>query len=156
MPKQINIEIKESKVKLSELLKEEWDKKKAHRIEMLYLIKSKEENYKRNLAVRLGYSRTTIDEWLRRYEREGLKGLLSISKSPGAPTKFPKNVRLALTKKLNSKHNFRTYVDIQRYLKDKYELELPYSTVHDYIRYQLDFDLKAELKTNATATAGGR
>ncbi len=156
MPKQINIEIKESKVKLSELLKEEWDKKKAHRIEMLYLIKSKEENYKRNLAVRLGYSRTTIDEWLRRYEKEGLKGLLSISKSPGAPTKFPKNVRLALTKKLSSKHNFRTYVDIQRYLKDKYDLELPYSTVHDYVRYQLDFDLKAELKTSTTVAAGGR
>jgi len=153
MPKQINVEIKESKARLAELLKDEWDKKKAHRIEMLYLIKSNEESYKRNLAQRLGYSRTTIDEWLRRYEEKGLKGLLSISKSPGAPTKFPKNVRQALVKKLSSKHTFRTYVDIQRYLKDKYDLDLPYSTVHDYVRYQLNFDLKAELKTSV---AGGR
>lgn len=152
MPKKIDIQIKESKVKLAELLKDEWDKKRAHRVEMLYLIKAGEENYKRNLADRLGYSRTTIDEWLKRYEEGGMKSLLSISKSPGAPTKFPKNVRQGLVKKLNSKHTFRTYVDIQRYLKDKYDLELPYSTVHDYVRYQLNFDLKANVKQVAVGS----
>ncbi len=150
MPKKIDIFIRESKTKLTSLLENELDKKRAHRIEMLYLIKNEEEFYKRNLANRLGYSRTTIDEWLRRYEEGGLKGLLSISKSPGAPTKFPKKVRQGLLRKLNSKHSFRTYVDIQRYLRDRYELDLPYSTVHDYVRYQLKVDLKARVKQNAS------
>lgn len=150
MPKKIDIYVRESKVKLAAMLENEWDKKKAHRIEMLYLIKSDEEHYKRNLANRLGYSRTTVDEWLRRYEEGGLKSLLSISKSPGAPTKFPKRVRQGLLRRLNSKHTFRTYVDIQRHLKDKYDLDLPYSTVHDYVRYQLNIDLKAMVKQNSS------
>jgi hypothetical protein len=48
-----------------------------------------------------------------------------------------------LKKRLSEPEGFGSYKEIQRWLAEEHELELPYSTVHRIVRY----DLEAKPKT---------
>lgn len=137
----LSIIISESASELRKMVKKESDARKKDRLRALYLIKIGEVTYQKDLARLLCYSNPTIRAWLNSYQEGGIEGLLTIGKSTGAPSKLPDEIRDSLKEHL-AKDSFQSYVQVQRFLLDEFELELPYHTVYDIVRYQMKMKLR--------------
>ena len=109
------------------------------RIHMLVLIKEGKRSTRKAVAKYLAVHRNTIRDWLTVYESGGLTALLQI-KSPGAPCgqrSLPKNVLSALVERLKYTCGFGSYVELQTWLKETYDISIRYKTLHRIVRYQL-------------------
>ena len=100
----------------------------------------------RSAAARhLGVHRNTIANWLQLYEDGGIEALREI-KDPGpdpGQQSIPPKVMEKLKKRLSKPEGFGSYKEIQQWLAEKHDLELPYSTVHGIVRYELEAKPKA-------------
>ena len=100
----------------------------------------------RSAAARpLGVHRNTIANWLQLYEDGGIEALREI-KDPGpdpGQQSIPPEVMEKLKKRLSKPEGVGSYKEIQQWLAEKHDLELPYSTVHGIVRYELEAKPKA-------------
>ena len=85
----------------------------------------------------LGCAESTIYRWFKKYQKQGLEGLLAIKISPGRPTKIGGTALRELHKQLKTSTGFGSYGEIQEWLAKEHRLETAYSTVHGTVRYRL-------------------
>jgi hypothetical protein len=80
-----------------------------------------------------------VAAWLRRYRDGGLEALL-LYKEAGAPAgqkTLPPPVFEQLKRRLAPPTGFASYLDIQRWLREAFALEVPYKTLYGIVHYQL-------------------
>ena len=71
------LEITESEEKLKEMLGKQKTASDKERLQVLYLLKSKQATTVQAAAELIGRNRSTVQEWLRGYRENGIVGILS-------------------------------------------------------------------------------
>ena len=142
-----SIQITQSKAELEELLRESHNLREKERIQVLYLLKSKQLKIQ-EVAQVVGKHRGTIHRWLSKYSQGGIDALLSFKYSPGRKSKLPVWAMKALEKQLQKPQGFKSYRQIQQWLDKSLGLEIQYATVHRLVRYKLQAKLKVPRTTN--------
>lgn len=140
--------IRESEFELKRLLKTEKKSRRRERIQMLHLFRTGQARTRKSAAGILSVHRTTVSRWLDDYERGGLGRLLHMKTKPNHKTSLPLHVLHALKRKLRNRRGFSSYKSIQRWLKKRYSLCIPYSTIHGIVRYSLKAKLKVGRKSH--------
>ena len=138
-------EIDESVDRLDAQVRSEQNAQVQRRLQMLLLLKSGKAESRSAAARHLGVHRNTIANWLQLYEAGGIEKLCEIQEpgpDPGQQS-IPPEAMKALKRRLSKPEGFGSYKEIQRWLAKAHGLDLPYSTVHQIVRY----DLGAKLKT---------
>ena len=133
-------EISESTDWLEKQVRAEQDAQVQRRLHMLLLLKSGEAESRSGAARHLGVHRNTIANWLQLYEDGGIEALREI-KDPGpdpGQQSIPPEVMEKLKKRLSKPEGFGSYKEIQQWLAEEHGVELPYSTVHEIVRYELE------------------
>ena len=133
MSRRLKLNVKESIEELRTLLHCEKDVRKRERIHALYLFKTGHAVELKDLGSKLGRHPTTISNWFKAYELVGLEGLLDIGHGGGNPCSLNDTILNALNLEKQSSQGFGSYGEIQQWLKDEYELEIPYHTVYGIV-----------------------
>nr|WP_084202425.1 helix-turn-helix domain-containing protein [Rubidibacter lacunae] len=90
-----------------------------------------------------GRTRVTVSRWLRDYRGGGLSALTEPKPRSGRPPAISGDALAQLQQELQNERGFFSYVEVQTWLEAVWDLKLPYSTVHDTVRYRLGAKLKA-------------
>jgi putative transposase len=139
---------------LQERLRHERDPKRKPRLHLLVLLKAGQVTSRGQAATHLALHRNTVANWLRRYRDGGLEALLTY-KAAGAPAgqkTLPPAVFEALKSRLATPTGFASYLDVQRWLREAFALEVPYKTLHGIVHYQLKAKLKRPRPRHAKKT----
>jgi transposase len=140
---------------LVEQLRRERDPKRKPRLHLLVLLKSGQVTSRGQAAAHLALHRNTVAAWLRRYRDGGLEALLTY-KEAGAPAgqkTLPPAVFEQLKTRLATPTGFTSYLDVQRWLREAFALEVPYKTLHGIVHYQLRAKLKRPRPSHAKKTS---
>ncbi|HRX71847.1 MAG TPA: IS630 family transposase [Candidatus Competibacteraceae bacterium] len=149
MSRTVKIEIKESEEELKEMMNQQTHARFLERLQMLYWIKTKQFESLQETADRLGRSKSVLVCWLRNYRRKGLTGLLEWNYHGGRQSKLSGGILEALQQRLQDPlGGFRSYKEVKVWLFEEQGLEMPYSTVHRMVRYELDAKLKVARPTS--------
>jgi transposase len=148
MAQLLQITIKESEASLKQLLKS----KPIHlhnRIRMLQLIRKKKIQTKDDLAEALRVSPSTIHQWRTRYRKGGMNLLLEDNRGGKKPAAIQGEAYRALQKRLHSpKEGFRSFVELQQWLKQEYGIAMGYHAVNKFIKRKFQARLKAGRKSH--------
>ena len=139
---------------LEDRLHRERDPKRKPRLHLLVLIKSGQVTSRRQAATHLALHRNTVAAWLHRYRAGGLEALLTY-KEAGAPAgqkTLPPAVLAQLQARLATSSGFASYVELQQWLREEFGLDVPYTTLHGIVRYQLKAKLKRPRPSHAKKT----
>jgi transposase len=129
----------ETKEELADRLYFEKDTRKRERLQFLYWYQSGLATTRSQLAALLCKSLPTITKWVKRYQKRGLNGLLEMDYKGGEHLRIiPLAVIDALDARLNTEEGFGSFGEIQTWLKDRYDVEVAYSTVHGLVKYGLN------------------
>ncbi len=142
MPRQLQLEIKESSEQLERQLKTARTASQKERLQMLWWLKTGQVNQHQQLAERLGRNPSTVTRWLQRYRQDGLAGLLEVKTAPGQTPQLTPEAMSGLQAKLNEPDGFGSYGEIVEWLKANYKLEVSYATVYYWVHYRLKVKLK--------------
>ena len=139
---------------LEERLRRERDPKRKARVHLLVLLKSGQVTSRGQAATHLALHRNTVGAWLRRYRVGGLQALLTY-KEAGAPAgqkTLPPAVFAQLQARLATTSGFASYGELQQWLRQEFGLDVPYTTLHGIVRYQLHAKLKRPRPSHAKKT----
>ena len=139
----LKLEIKETQAELLELLRQQKTGFGKERIQALYLLKTRQVETVKYLAVLLGRGRITVQRWLRLYRDGGLNRLLEQRKSPGRTKTIPLEVRSLIKQELSEPEGFKSYEEVQTWLLASEGIKASYKVVHEVVRYKLKAKLKA-------------
>jgi transposase len=142
-------EVQEDFAYIKQRYQSEKHPRKKQRLFMLYLLKSQQAKTRQEVASLLALSRNTIGQWLTRYEKEGIPGLLDIRTHPNRPRLTPPAVMEQLQEKLRTPHGFRSYKEIWQWLRNECQLNITYKTTHTLVRYHLKAKLKVPRKSHS-------
>ena len=140
---------------LEERLRRERAPKRKPRLHLLVLLKAGQVTSRGQAAAHLALHRNTVAAWLRRYRDGGLEALLTY-KEAGAPAgqkTLPLLVFEQLKTRLATPTGFASYLDVQRWLREAFALEVPYKTLHGIVHYQLKAKLKRPRPRHAKKTS---
>jgi transposase len=146
--------IREDLETLEDRLHRERDPKRKPRLHLLVLLKSAQVTSRGDAAAHLALHRNTVGTWLRRYRDGGLEALLTY-KEAGAPTgqkTLPPAVFEQLKTRLATPTGFASYMELQHWLREEFALDVPYTTLHGIVRYQLKAKLKRPRPSHAKNT----
>lgn len=133
----LEVEIKESLEALHKALQYTKEASSKERLQMLYLLKTKQIATRRSLAKYLGRDESTITRWIRKYKDGGYKSLLEVKQAPGKePAVSGENLE-RLKQKLSSDEGFQSYGQIQQWLRHELGINIAYKTVYQLVRYKL-------------------
>lgn len=138
----LEVEIKESLEVLQKALNGVRQASSKERLQMLYLLKSKQLTTRRSLAKYLGRDESTITRWIRKYKDKGCKGLLEVKQAPGKEAMVSGENLERLKQKLSQPQGFQSYSQIQQWLKYELGINVAYKTVYQLVRYKLGGKLK--------------
>lgn len=150
----VKIEIAESADELKMLLSESVTSAARERIQTLYWLKTQTVASVEHIAVLLGRHRVTVQRWLSQYRTDGIEALLSEKRSPGRPRSIAPEIVTRLVEELSLPDGFQSYGEIQLWLKAVWDLEVPYRTVHQLVRYRLQSKLKVPRPVSSKQTPG--
>jgi transposase len=150
----VKIEIAESAETLKELLKQAVTPKAKERIQVLYWLKTKTVETVEQIAVLLGRHRVTVQRWLSQYRQQGIEALLEEKRSPGRPCHIPVAIVKRLEEELANPEGFKSYREVQLWLKTCCDVEVAYRTVHQLVRYRLQSKLKVPRPISVKQAAG--
>ncbi len=140
--------ITESADELKGLLKTEANVKRAQRLQMLYLLVSKQAKTRKEVASILGVHRETVGDWLTLYEEGGREALLELYVAPGKAPSVTPEVEAQLREALSKPGGFPSYKAIGEWLWQNHGIQLAYSTVHTLVRYKLKARPKVARRSN--------
>jgi len=123
------IKIKEASADILTLMLKEKDNRRKERIHVLYWLKSGQITTIGEAALRIGRNRSTVSQWLAKYESGGIEELQNMRKAPGKPSQITGAAFEALKDRVNSSKGFNSYIEIQLWLKTTFDLEVSYDTV---------------------------
>ena len=131
--------IQESLEELRGRLRRARDAETKRRLHLLVLLAEGTVRDRQQAAAHLAVHRNTVGEWLTRYERGGLAGLLHRDQRGARPGQRLLSAPAweALQARLQSPEGFGGYQDIQRWLADEWGVELAYHSVHRLVHRRL-------------------
>ncbi len=139
MPGVCKLEITETVEELKTLLAQQKTASGFQKVQAIYLLKIAQVKTVKELALTLGVNRITVQRWLKTYREQGISALLKGKHCCGRKPIISPEILADLKQCLSqSDHGFKTYCEIQNWLKQKYDLEVSYKVVYGTIRYQLN------------------
>lgn len=150
MRKSLNFEVKEDAATLRKMLKQQKEPLLHARLLALYLYKTGQCRYRKDIAQQVGYGRNAVGRWLQTYETQGLEALLAVGTS-GNPRAMgiPAEVLGRLEKRLQDPHQgFGSYKAVQQWLAQEHAVHLSYQWVYDIVHDKLKARLKVPRKSN--------
>jgi DNA-binding transcriptional regulator YhcF (GntR family) len=135
-------QVTEELTDLKFLLKKENKSWIKQRLQMLYLLKSKQVTTILELSSILAVNRNTVGRWLALYEKGQLSELMEMRKPKGRALSIPLDTLDKLKDELKKADKFKSYKDIQDWLKENHDLDIPYKTVHKIVKYKLSGKIK--------------
>ena len=136
------LKITESEEELKELLGQQKTGSDKERVQVLYLLKSKQAPTVQAAAKLIGRNRSTVQEWLKGYREGGITGILRHKPRVGRMPKIPHWAQKALEKQLQEEGQFNSYGEIREWLQEKLGVESTYKNVHDLVYYRMKASLK--------------
>lgn len=130
--------IHESVEALKVLMHQQVRSEDKERIQLLYLLKSRQAESVTQAAKLLGRGRVTAQRWLSSYGANGIPGLLHRLPRTGRTCGIPKPAQAELIEKLSTPTGFAGYGEIQDWLKQAYNHDISYKGVHRHVRYRLN------------------
>lgn len=131
------LKIEESEDDLKKLLRQQKTGSGKERIQLLYLLKTKQAETIQAAAALLGRHRVTVQKWLRTYRKGGITKLLATQTPTGRPRAIPSWAEAALQKRLMQPGGFRDYQEICDWLKSDLGIKAKYKTVHKLVHERL-------------------
>ena len=132
MPKKIAITVKESIKELKGLQKKQ--SSNYNRLQMLILIKEGVIVSKDGLAASLSVSNKSVHVWRTRYNEGGIEALLEDNRG-GKQGQITEKIHQKLAARLNnSKDGFKSFIEIQQWLKENFDIQMEYHAVNKYIK----------------------
>ncbi|WP_199333691.1 helix-turn-helix domain-containing protein [Oculatella sp. FACHB-28] len=131
------LEIKESEEELKQLLRGKKTAFGKERIQLLYLLKTKQAETVQDAAAMLGRHRGTLQEWLRSYRGGGMDELLKRKVGSGRPRAIPGWAASSWRKRLEQPQGFDGYEAICNWLEKDLGIRAKYKTVHKLVHYRL-------------------
>lgn len=132
-----HLEIEENEEELKDLLRKQKTASDKERVQMLYLLKSKQAETIQQAAKLIGRHRVTLQKWAKHYREGGLEQLLSHKPRLGRRPSIPQWVQAALSKRLEQPDGFESYGAICQWLESELGIVAPYKTVYQLVHYRL-------------------
>ena len=120
----------------------------TQRLSMLYLLRSGQAKTRTQVAAVLGVHRITVGHWLAAYEAGGLEHLLKRRYPPGRVPLLTQAQRHRLRAKLQQREGFHSYVQIQQYIADTFDVEMNYKAVYALVHDKWGAKLKVPRKSH--------
>ncbi len=137
MSKTLDINIKESPKELKKLLHQQQKGRLRERIQVLYLLATKQAETALAAANLIGRAYTTVKRWLKTYRQSGIHELLKMKSGGDRRSSLPLEVLEVLEDRLKQPEGFESYEDIQIWLRETYGIERCYSTIHGMVHIHL-------------------
>jgi transposase len=144
--------IPESLTTLKTQLNTEPKARRKTRLQMLYLLKSGQATTRQAVATLLAVHRHTVARWLESYAAAGLEALLTLKTHPNRPPALAPAVKQALAKQLARPEGFRTYLEAQAWLQERWGVAIKYKTLHRIIHYEFGAKLKVARPSHVKKT----
>lgn len=129
--------ITENADELKRLMKQERHPLKRQRLQMLYLVASKQAQTRTALAPLLGVNRETVGDWLKRYADGGRELLLTIRTPPGKKPLLPASVVAELREHLSQCEGVGSYNEVRVWLFMKHGIVIKYKTLANFLHAKL-------------------
>jgi len=129
--------VSESEEQLTDMIKKEKRGRFRDRLRMLLFLKTGKAETMTRAAKLCNVARLTAAEWFHRYETGGITELMHLKTVPGRSRAIPDEVVECLKKRLSEPEGFGSYSEIQTWLKENHNIDIPYKTVHKTVRYYL-------------------
>jgi transposase len=134
--------ILEDEAALKERLRHEHDGHKKPRLQMLYLLVTRQAQDRQDVARLLGVHRNTISRWLARYAAGGLEALLATYVPPGKPVSLAPAVLASLEQALRQPEGFASYEALRQWVAQTHGVQINYKTLYTLVRTRFKTKLK--------------
>jgi transposase len=134
--------IREEEATLKQRLHHEYDGRKKPRLQMLYLLATRQANDRQEVARLLGVHRNTISRWLALYAAGGLEALLAIYIPAGKRVSLAPAVLVGLEQALQHPEGFASYEALRQWLQRTHGVEVKYKTLYTLVRTRFKAKLK--------------
>ena len=118
------ITIAESEAELKQLLITQKTGVNKERIQLLYLLRTKQVATVTAAAKAIGRNRVTAQDWMSKYRAGGINKLLERKVSSGRPRVMPGWVEKRLAKQLKETEGFNSYQEIQEWVNKNLGIEV--------------------------------
>jgi transposase len=146
MAKALKVVVKESTKELKSIQRQK--PSYYSRIQMLLLIKEGKFITKDALADALKVSTQSVHIWRTKYNEGGIERLLE-DKRGGKPAKITEQIHQRLSARLNSsKEGFKSFVEIQQWLKENFGIEMQYQAINKYVKRKFSARPKVARKSH--------
>ncbi len=115
---------------LREMISKETDGRKSKRLQLLYLLATRQATTRRSAAQLLGVNRETVGQWLNQYERGGLGQVLVMGRPPGLLSSLPEEVIDAMRGKLQDPLGVASFKALQEWVAQSFGLHPSYRVIH--------------------------
>jgi hypothetical protein len=129
--------VSEDADELKRLMKQERHPLKRQRLQMLYLVASKQAQTRTALAPLLGVNRETVGDWLQLYADGGREHLLTVRTPPGKQPIIPTPVVAELRAHLSTPEGVGSYDEVRVWLFEQHGIEIKYKTLANFLHTKL-------------------
>jgi transposase len=127
---------------LKQRLQREHDSHKKLRLQMLYLLASRQAHERQEVARLLGVHRHTIGRWLASYATGGLAALLATDVPAGKAVSLAPAVLASLEHALRRSEGFASYEALRQWVRRTPGVEVKYKTLYTIVRTRFHTKLK--------------
>jgi transposase len=139
---------------LKERLQHEHDGHKTPRLQMLYLLASRQAHTRQDVSRLLGIHRHTMSRWLARDAAGGLDALLATYVPTGKPVSLAPDVLASLENALHRPEGFASYEALRQWVQRTHGVAVTYKTLYSLVRARFQAKLKVA-RPSQTKKAGG-
>lgn len=122
---------------LRRLMKQERHPLKRQRLQMLYLVASKQALTRTALAPLLGVNRETVGDWLQLYADGGREHLLTLRTPPGKQPIISAPIVAELREHLSKPEGVGSYDEVRVWLFEQHGIEIKYKTLANFLHTKL-------------------
>jgi transposase len=134
--------ITEQAAALKQRLQREHDSHKKLRLQMLYLLASRQAHERQEVAQLLGVHCNTIGRWLAIYAAGGLAALLATYVPAGKPVSLAPAVLAGIEHALHRSEGFASYEELRQWVRRTHGEEVKYKTLYTIVRTRFHTKLK--------------
>jgi len=134
--------ILEEEAALKERLRHDHDGHNKPRVQMLYLLATRQAQDRQDVARLLGIHRHTISHWLARYAAGGLEALLAPDVPPGKPVLLAPAVLASLEQALRRPEGLASYEERRQWVAQTHGVQINDKTLYTLVRTRFKTELK--------------
>jgi transposase len=134
--------ITEHAADLKQRLQREHNSHTQRRLQMLYLLASRQAHERQEVAQLLGVHRNTIGRWLALYAAGGLAALLATYVPAGKPVSLAPDVLACLEQALRRPEGFASYEALRQWVARTHGVQIKYKTLYTLVRTRFRTKLK--------------